>query len=48
MPFELDLEKNKMEVLLRIVEHMEEKYWYVIPKVKDYLYKQNPHKWEYQ
>lgn len=48
MPFELDLEKNKMEVLLRLVEHMEEKYWYVIPKVKDYLYKQNPHKWEYQ
>ena len=34
IPFEINLDHNKKEVVLRIIQHMEEKYWYVDNDIK--------------
>lgn len=36
--FELNLEKNKNEVLLKIIQHIEDKYWYLSPKINKSLF----------
>jgi len=33
-PFEINLEQNKKDVVLRIIEHIENKYWYVNNDIK--------------
>lgn len=46
--FQLDLDKNKKEVALKIIEYIENTYWYVHKGIKENLVYYNSHQWESQ
>lgn len=46
-PFEINLEQNKKDVVIKIIEYVENKYWYVNNNIKkQFIF--NSHQWEYQ